>query len=121
MSERSIFFQEYDTNGADYKINDIEFECKITLRNDGWTGNGYRKTGWHLLIMISINENGRIISCYAGLINIDVCKSEWTEKTTQSNFSNLKLLKEDIKYLTNIIGDVKINPINLKPQEVAVE
>ena len=113
-------FKVDETVGRDYIWNDEGFECKITFGKDGWTGNGYAKTPKHILLRFTLTEDGKITKMFAALADLDKCKSRWTDKTTKSNFSTLKFVKEDEDMLDVIVGDLKINKKYIKPIMCAV-
>lgn len=93
--------------GQDYKYGEIPFECKITFGDgDSWTGNGYSKTPWHLLIRFKLTKQGTIISHFAMITDLEKCDSEWTAPGTKSNFSTLKFKVSDIDKLIPIVGQV---------------
>ena len=106
--------------GFDYTLNDTEIEWKNSLSNsDSWTGNGYRKTNWHVLCKFIPNEDGVIESYFACIIPYDVIKSNWSE-TGNSNFSSLKLLKDDNFNIIKVAGTLTSAKKYLKPQFVTV-
>lgn len=91
--------------GRDYMYGDIPFECKITFGDgDSWTGNGYSKTPWHLLVRFELTKQGTIISYFAMITDLEKCDSKWTAPGTTSNFSTLKFKVSDIDKLIPIIG-----------------
>jgi hypothetical protein len=93
--------------GQDYLYGIIPFESKITFGSgDSWTGNGYSKTPWHLLMRFEITEEGKIISQFAMITDLSKCKSKWTDPGKTSNFSTLKFKVEDIDNLIGIIGRI---------------
>jgi hypothetical protein len=57
---------------------------------------------------------------FAALVELDKCKSRWTDPTTKSNFSGLSFLKEDADVLDVIVGSTKINRVYIKPIMCAV-
>lgn len=100
-------FKEYGTVGSDFTIDSVPFEDKNSFStSDTWTGNGYKKTDWHLLKKFSLDENGRIASAFACLVNLSSCKSTWTAPTLSSNFSSLHLLGEDMDKIHIICGSL---------------
>jgi len=93
--------------GRDYGYRGTPIECKITFgAGNGWTGNGYSKTPWHLLMRFELNEDGEIIKSFAMITNLNNCISQWTAPGTTSNFSTLKFLSLDIDQLTVIVGTI---------------
>ena len=114
-------FEIDETVGRDYKWGDEGYECKITFgMGTGWTGNGYAKTSKHILLRFTLTEDGKITEMFAALVDLDECKSRWTDPTTKSNFSGLSFLKEDEDVLDVIVGDIKINKVYIKPIMCAV-
>ena len=102
--------------GRDYCYGITPLESKITLgQGNGWVGNGYAKTPWHILMKFSMDDDGHINEMFATLVNLDQCKSKWTAPDTSSNFSGLTFLTEDADQLIPIIGTVKHNSKYLKP------
>ena len=102
--------------GRDYRYGTTPLESKITLgQGNGWVGNGYAKTPWHILMKFNMDEDGHINEMFATLVNLDQCESKWTAPDTNSNFSGLTFLVEDSAKLIPIIGTVKHNSKYLKP------
>ena len=100
-------FEVDEGKGRDYCYGDIPIESKITFGNGhGWTGNGYGKTPWHLLMRFNLTETGVITSYFAMLANLDECKSNWTAPGDKSNFSTLQFLVEDKDKLQVVTGSV---------------
>jgi hypothetical protein len=107
--------------GRDYKFGDVPIEDKNTFGGgDTWTGNGYAKTGWHLLKKFSTNGEGRIDGMFLALVNLDECESKWSDKTLKSNFSCLALKTVDHDKIIVILGTLTKNRVNLKPVLVPV-
>lgn len=93
--------------GKDYLYGEIPFESKITFgEGDSWTGNGYSKTPWHLLMRFEVTPQGKIIRQFAMITNLEQCKSKWSAPGSTSNFSTLKFVAEDQDKLTTVIGSV---------------
>lgn len=91
----------------DYKYFQTPFESKITFgEGDSWTGNGYKKTPWHLLMRFEVQSNGIITRKFVMIVDMDKCKSKWTAPGTNSNFSTLRFLTEDNQHLIPIVGSV---------------
>jgi hypothetical protein len=91
--------------GQDYLYGSIPFEGKITFGSgDSWTGNGYSKTPWHLLMRFELTEQGKIVSQFAMITDLSQCESNWTAPGTTSNFSTLKFKVKDMDNLIPIIG-----------------
>ena len=101
-------FTERATKGSDWDFGDVPIEDKNTFSDaDSWTGNGFDKTGWHLLKKFKINETGRITEAFVALVDITKCKGCWTDRGNTSNFSSLKFACEDIAHIHVIHGSVK--------------
>ena len=91
--------------GQDYLYGSIPLESKITFGSgDSWTGNGYSKTPWHLLMRFELTENGKIIDQFAMMTDLSQCESKWSDPGLKSNFSTLKFKVKDIPNLISIIG-----------------
>lgn len=107
LKVRMPTFKEFGTVGSDFTVDDIPVEDKNSFStSDTWTGNGYKKTDWHLLKKFQINARGQITDCFAAIVNLSACKSKWTEPTLSSNFSSLHLLSEDHTNITVICGSL---------------
>lgn len=106
MVQKTSLFKVNEVIGSDYIYKDVPIECKITFGKSGWTGNGYKKTPFHLLMKFDIDVDGKISLCYVGMLNMEVCESSWSVPTKFVNFSNLKLWNEDVNRIVNIIGGV---------------
>lgn len=101
-------FIERATKGLDWMFSDIPIEDKNTFsESNSWTGNGFDKTGWHLLKKFVIDEDGRITAAFVALVDIRKCKGSWSEKTMTSNFSSLQFACEDAQHFHIIHGEVK--------------
>ena len=93
--------------GLDYMYGEIPFECKITFGSgDSWTGNGYSKTPWHLLMRFELDQQGTIIKQFAAIADLLGCVSKWTSPGDTSNFSTLKFRVVDQSRLIPICGEV---------------
>ena len=109
-------FIEDEGAGRDNLFGTIPIEQKITFgKGDSWTGNGYDKTGWHLLKKFSMNDAGRINGCFLALVNLEECTSRWSERTLQSNFSSLHLKSVDRDKVHVIVGNLRPKPVYLEP------
>jgi hypothetical protein len=101
-------FNRCETDGVDYNFEGIAIEGKITLStSNSWTGNGYKKTNWHLLVKLNLNEDGIIVSSFCALVPIDECVSKWTVPTLDSNFSSLKFNNIDSDKIIIIKGKLE--------------
>ena len=102
--------------GRDLQYKTIPIEDKNTFgKGDSWTGNGYDKTGWHLLKKFEVNESGRICAAFIALVNLNECESCWSDRTLKSNFSSLMLRSVDMDKIIVVVGSLKRNPKNLSP------
>lgn len=102
-------FIENEIDGSDYMFENLDLEGKLTMTdNNTWTGNGYKKTNWHLLKKIVIDENGIISKSACYLFPLDESTSNWSVPKN-SNFSNLKINHEDLDKLVIVYGDVDLS------------
>jgi hypothetical protein len=93
--------------GQDYSYGSIPMESKITFGiGDSWTGNGYNKTPWHLLMRFELTEHGKIINHFVMITDLSECSSQWTAPGKNSNFSTLKFKIDDLDKLITVIGQV---------------
>jgi len=114
-------FVEDEGAGMDNRFRGTPIEQKITFSKGGsWTGNGYDKTGWHLLKKFGMSETGRINACFLALVNLDECTSKWSDRTIKSNFSTLALKTVDADKIFVIVGSLKKNKTNLTPMMVPI-
>jgi hypothetical protein len=89
-------------------FENISIEGKITLSKDNsWTGNGYKKTNWHLLVKLELDDNGMIRYSFCALVPLDECDSNWTKPTLGSNFSSLKFENRDYQKINIINGMIE--------------
>ena len=111
-----IGFKVSEGKGFDYIWENILLEGKLSLsKSNSWTGNGFPKANWHLLVKISFNEQGKIDGSFVCLVPLNECKSSWTKSGEKDNFSTLKLRTEDLNKIISIVGTLKQNPVYLKP------
>jgi hypothetical protein len=109
-------FNRCETDGVDYNFEGVAIEGKITLStSNSWTGNGYKKTNWHLLVKLNLNEDGIVISSFCALAPIDECNSKWTTPTLDSNFSSLKFDNIDYDKIVIIKGKLEEKTKLLSP------
>lgn len=93
--------------GQDYLYKEIPLESKITFgEGNSWTGNGYPKTPWHLLMRFEVSSAGIITKQFVMMTKLNDCKSKWSDPGTTSNFSTLKFLTDDRTKLIPIIGSI---------------
>jgi hypothetical protein len=101
-------FNKCESDGSDYTFENILIEGKITLSKDNsWTGNGYKKTNWHLLVKLELDEYGMIRYSFCALVPLDECVSNWTKPTLGSNFSSLKFENQDYQKINIINGMIE--------------
>ena len=101
-------FTELATKGSDWMFGDIPIEDKNSFSEaDAWTGNGFDKTGWHLLKKFKIDRDGRIIGAFIAVVDITKCSGCWSDKTMTSNFSTLKFACDDLSQIHVIHGELK--------------
>lgn len=113
---KKIGFELKEGKGMDYFWNGIDLEGKLSLSNsNAWTGNGFPKTNWHLLIKINFNNNGLIDGSFVCLAPINDCESCWTDSGKKDNFSTLQLRTVDYEKIILIVGTFKKNRVYLKP------
>lgn len=113
---RKIGFQVKEGVGQDFVWEGIPMEGKLTLsKGIGWTGNGFPKTNWHLLVKFQFDKNGQISGSLVCLVPLYECKSSWTKTSDTNNFSCLKLLSEDYDKIIMVVGNFKKNPVYLRP------
>ena len=98
----------------DYKYIITSIEAKITFSDsNSWTGNGTKKTPWHLLFKFKLNDDGKIIGCFAMFANINECMCKWTDpkkskKGEPVNYSSLKFMNKCKDNLHILHGDLEI-------------
>lgn len=113
---KNIGFHVKAGKRMDYLWDDIEIEGKLSCSvSESWTGNGFPKTNWHLLIKLSFNSDGLLNGSFVCLVPLNECLSSWTKSGEKDNFSSLKLRKEDLEKIFLIWGQFKKNPTYLKP------
>jgi hypothetical protein len=94
-----------EIKNSDFMFNLIPLEGKLTLSlGNSWTGNGYKKTNYHILIKLNINTQGYIESSFCAIVPVDEILSSWSKPKLNSNFSTLKLLNEDYDKILIIKG-----------------
>jgi hypothetical protein len=111
-----IAFTEHTSNGFDYMYGDVPIEDKNSFSNGNyWVGNGFVKTPIHIFKKFHCTETGRIDKAFVALVNLNKCKSGWTDKTMKTNRSVISFGKEDAEFIHVIYGDVKLNRKKIKP------
>ena len=118
--EKIKAFTITEGKGFDYTLNETKIEWKNSLsESNSWTGNGYRKTNWHVLCKYIMNEDGIIEKYFACIVPYDMVESNWSG-TGNSNFSSLKLLKSDLDNIIEVSGNFKQSVKYLQPQYVSL-
>ena len=113
-------FTTTEGKGFDYTLNDILIEWQNSLsESNSWTGNGYRKTNWHVLCKFIPNEDGVIEKYFACIVPYDMVESNWSA-TGNSNFSSLSILKTDLDQVIEVSGSFKPLVKYSKPQYVSL-
>lgn len=114
-------FKEHTTNGSDYSFGKILIEDKNSFSpGNGWVGNGFDKTNWHLLKKFGVDDNGRIISAFIALVDISKCKAAWSDRKINTNRSIIQFCNEDLKHLNVIVGELKQGKKWIKPIPIKV-
>jgi hypothetical protein len=107
MKNKVSTFVVAEGKGLDYLYGLIPLESKITFGEGiSWTGNGYSKTPWHLLMRFEVSNTGIIVGKFVMLTDLDKCQSKWTAPGTTSNFSTLKFVVEDYNNLIPVVGTI---------------
>ena len=120
-------FIETKENKKDYtykQLLGVEAKLNISqmhnINKTSWTGNGYEKVPYHLLVKITFTTTGEINTLCMILVNLDKCLSKWSEKKTKSNFSSLQFYKEDQQHINIIVGTCqpKVKRLHFKGEEL---
>jgi len=120
IQEKLPAFEITEGKGKDYTINSTWVEWKNSLsESNSWTGNGYKKTNWHVLCKFIMNEDGIIEKYFACIVPYDMVESKWSP-TGNSNFSELKLLKTDLDQVIEVTGSLKPSRKFSQPQYVSL-
>jgi hypothetical protein len=109
-------FKEHTTNGSDYVYGDLLIEDKNSFSPDSntWVGNGFDKTPVHLLKKFRCDDNGRIIEAFVALVDLSKCKSQWSDKSLNTNRSVISFTNEDEKQIDVIFGKLQPKTKNIK-------
>jgi hypothetical protein len=111
FSQKGVEIQENTIDGSDLLWLNFDIEQKLSLSHEtkSWTGNGYKKVGFHILMKFEIDETKDYIitESFVAMVHLDICKSSWTKPTKSSNFSTLYLRKEDFKKIIVVYGDLE--------------
>ena len=114
-------FQEHTTDGSDYVFEGTLIEDKNSFSpGNGWVGNGFAKTDWHMLKKFGVDDDGRITSVFIALVDISKCQAAWSDRQINTNRSTIQFRKEDLQYINVVVGDIKQNKVWLKPIPVRV-
>ena len=110
--EFGLEINEVSSNGYDIKIDNDEYEIKLTLsqKADNWTGNCYSniKVKKLILIKLDFDDNNKATKVFFGILNSS--HSTWSSqsKSGKSGFSSLYINKNDISNLDIIYGNAKL-------------
>ncbi len=118
-------FVQSEGNSKDYMIGSTLIEWKNSLSDNldkkigkygdvSWTGNGYKKTNWHVLVKLIPNEDGVIVKHLSCIIPHNEMDYKWT-KPVKSNFSNLKIFSSDLNKVAIITGNFTNKLTYLRP------
>jgi hypothetical protein len=117
IQKRLPEFQEQTCNGSDYVLGDLLIEDKNSFgTSNSWVGNGFAKTEVHLLKKFQINAAGRITGVFAAVVDTSQIAGAWTEKTVNTNRSELKLRNEDLEHIQVILGTLRPGRTYLTPE-----
>lgn len=112
--------------GRDYSFRGTPMECKITFGSgNSWSGNGYPKAPWHILLRFDANEQGVITHVFAMLVDLNTCTTKWlpgskaTNKTV--NWYHLTFLSEDFSKLSFAVGSMQQKRKFLQPSMILVD
>ena len=114
-------FKEPTTDGSDYIFEGTLIEDKNSFSpGNGWVGNGFAKTDWHMLKKFGVDDDGRITSVFIALVDISKCQAAWSDRQINTNRSTIQFRAEDLPYINVVVGDIKENKVWLKPIPVRV-
>ena len=106
-----VGIEKQDVKGSDLLWLSFDIEQKLSLAHNtkSWTGNGFKKVGFHILMKFNMDEaqDFMIKESFICMIHLDICKSSWTNRDKTSNFSTLNLKKEDYGKIIVAHGDLK--------------
>ena len=112
--------------GRDYRYRTTPMECKITFGSgNSWSGNGYPKTPWHILLRFDANEQGIITHVFAMITDLSTCTTRWqpgskaVNKTV--NWYHLTFLSEDLSKLSFAVGSMQQKKKFLQPSMILVD
>jgi hypothetical protein len=114
-------FKEHTTDGSDYIFDNILIEDKNSFSpGNGWVGNGFAKTDWHMLKKFGVDDDGRITSVFIALVNLGKCQAAWSDRQINTNRSTIQFRAEDLPHINVVVGKIKENKVWLKPIPVEV-
>ena len=101
-------FQEHTTDGSDYIFEGTLIEDKNSFSpGNGWVGNGFSKTDWHMLKKFGINDDGRITSVFIALVDLSKTQGAWSDRQINTNRSVIQFMNEDIDKIIVVVGDIR--------------
>lgn len=110
-------FTELTTQGSDYLYLGTAIEDKNSFSpSNGWVGNGFAKTAWHLLKKFQVDDRGRISHAFVALVDTSLCTATWTARNVKTNRSIISFRLEDLDHIQVIVGGIKSCTKYLKPQ-----
>lgn len=112
--------------GQDYRYKTTPMECKITFGlGKSWSGNGYPKTPWHILLRFDANAQGKITHMFAMIVDLDTCVTKWEPGSKANNktvnWYHLSFLSEDLDRLSLAVGSIQQKRKFLQPSMVLVD
>jgi len=118
IEEKINDFNTDKVDKRDYMYKNIPIEAKITLsEGDSWTGNGTKKTPWHLLFKFKINGEGHMEGCLCMFANIYECITDWSQpkkskKGKPVNYSTISFKNKNVfdNNLHVVSGDLHCIP-----------
>ena len=110
-------FTEHTTAGSDYLFQGTPLEDKNSFSpGNGWVGNGFAKTNWHLLKKFQVDDDGRITHAFVALVDLSLCSATWSAKTLATNRSVIQFKNADQPHITVIWGAIRAKKIYLQPE-----
>ena len=110
----------------DYMYDTTPMECKITFgAGNTWSGNGYNKTPWHILLRFGIQDDGQIDRAFAALVNLDQTVSQWQSASRADaktvNWYKLNFIVEDLDHIQPILGTLETKNKYIQPIMVDIK
>jgi len=110
----------------DYLYGTTPMECKITFgAGNTWSGNGYNKTPWHILLRFGIQDDGQIDRAFAALVNLDQTVSQWQSASRADaktvNWYKLNFVVEDLDRIQTIMGTLDTKSKYIQPVMVDIK